>query len=99
MMRVDNWPPGYATSLEPPPGLVAEIDAAEARLAALKARASEWLANTLARHTIAWIAYHDRHGWPDDAGYEIRLRAKAASNPLPNGCPPLQPATDEEAGR
>lgn len=75
---IDNWPPDQPdVSVSDPPGLVAMIAEAERKLEDLRRELREARQRMAGRRTLAWIAYHDRHGWPDDPGYRARMMHEA----------------------
>lgn len=75
---IDNWPPGMLPSVNPPPGLLRALAAAEETVREHRAALSEWARDTGHRRSQAWVEYHDSHGWPDrETDYKRRLRSSA----------------------
>ena len=71
--RIDNQPPGVP-SLDPPPGLVAQIERLETEIAAARSEMRQWVDIAEARRTLAWYRYHQQHGWPrGNEDYRRRL--------------------------
>lgn len=81
-MKSNGFPPGYKGMAEPE-GFAREKEDLSNRLEDLFRRRSEWSAKRSAAMTLAWVEYHDEHGWPDDnmsingETYEERMRRKA----------------------
>jgi len=77
MLPISNWPLGYPPLVSAPDGLLAELADAEVRLQEARRQLAQWEHETLERKRLAWINYHDAHGWPDDPDYKARLKREA----------------------
>lgn len=79
---IGNWPPDHLDPVDPPLGIVRELDEIDHRHQELIAELQEWRERNLARRAARWIAYHEEHGWPDDGGLTYRFQLKSEAGLL-----------------